>query len=650
MQVMLQSAEISLLPVLKKEQLSSLLDSLPSIIAYIDKDETLCYANKAYLNWLNLSSEKILGKNLMQVIGNEAYQSLKPFIDLALSGKEVRFEKEIPYADGKRYISAIYTPEFDSHKKVTGYSSVINDLTEQKLKEKEFTNNEFKYHQLLQSLSVPVYTTDLEGRITFYNRAATELWGREPVLGRDQWCGSYKIFNSAGEEIPLDECPMAVAVKSGRPVFGEEIIVERPNHERMNVLPHPRPLFDSSGKLVGAINLLLDITELKYVHEALLEGEERFRHMADHAPIIIWMTDDSGNSIYWNAEWSRFTGTSLDNGLSFGWLHYIHPDDKERAFSKWEKAFSNKDVFTDKFRYRNAKNEYRIMNAHCIPRFSEENIFMGYIGILNDITLMETTNSILENLIEERTRDLIKANTELERSNHELEQFAYAASHDLQEPLRKIQTFSERIIESEKDNLSETAKDYFNRMNHAASRMQHLITDLLSFSRIRTSEKKDFEAVNLNLLLDEAKSTLNFAIEQSGATIKSQQLPVVSVIPFQFRQVFQNIISNSIKYRKPDIQPHIDISYHFVEAKKVPELRGKGKYLKLSIKDNGIGFDPQFERKIFEIFQRLHGKSEYSGTGVGLAICKKIVQNHNGHINAIGEPGKGATFNIYIPI
>jgi light-regulated signal transduction histidine kinase (bacteriophytochrome) len=234
--------------------------------------------------------------------------------------------------------------------------------------------------------------------------------------------------------------------------------------------------------------------------------------------------------------------------------------------------------------------------------------------------------------------------------NKELQSFAYISSHDLQEPLRKIQTFSSQLLEKEYDHLSDKGKEKFIRMQVAANRMQTLIDDLLAYSRTNTTERV-FEKTDLNKIIEEVKEDLKEDLKQAHALIETSNMCEVKIIPFQFRQLLYNLISNSIKFSKEKDHPHIKIESEIDSGKKfnIDKLSKEVTYCHISISDNGIGFEPQYSEKIFEVFQRLHGKHEYSGTGIGLAIVKKIVENHNGVVTASGELNKGATFDIYIP-
>jgi two-component system, chemotaxis family, CheB/CheR fusion protein len=253
---------------------------------------------------------------------------------------------------------------------------------------------------------------------------------------------------------------------------------------------------------------------------------------------------------------------------------------------------------------------------------------------------------LLEETVVQRTKALMESNINLEKSNKELEAFNYISSHDLQEPLRKIQTFTLRLLEKEKQNLSDTGKDYFHRLQEAAQRMQTLIQDLLAFSMIDKSEKK-FERTDLRTIINEISSDLKESIAEKNATIKIGALCEVKVISYQFRQLFQNLISNSLKFSKTGTPPQITISCKKLSADSSKISKRKLTY-HIVFTDNGIGFEQHFSEQIFELFQRLHSKDEFPGTGIGLAIVKKIVQNHNGEITATSELGKGVRFDIYI--
>ncbi len=263
----------------------------------------------------------------------------------------------------------------------------------------------------------------------------------------------------------------------------------------------------------------------------------------------------------------------------------------------------------------------------------------------------------LEKAVDERTQELKEANLSLEEKNtallnmnKELEAFTYVSSHDLQEPLRKLQTFAGIVLEKEKHNLSEKGKNYLDLIQEAAERMRQLIQDLLAFSRISADERK-FEDTNINIIIEDVKAEFKEIILQKEAVIDVAAICKVKTIPFQFRQLMQNLIGNAIKFSKPQTPPHIkitgrNITYKRSNAKRLmPHLE----YCHITISDNGIGFEKEFSRKIFEVFQKLHGKDEYAGTGIGLAIVKKIVDNHNGVITAKSVKGKGTTFDIYLP-
>ncbi len=243
-----------------------------------------------------------------------------------------------------------------------------------------------------------------------------------------------------------------------------------------------------------------------------------------------------------------------------------------------------------------------------------------------------------------------KRAAELIIANKELESFNYISSHDLQEPLRKIQTFANRLIAEESQNLSGKGKDYILRMEDAASRMRALITDLLAYSQTTTSERK-FETTNLNIILEAVKNDFKEIIAAEHATIEVGEMCDAHIIRFQFRQLMQNLISNALKFSKPGSPPYIIINSTKIKGSKVKgqKLSSEKEYCHLTITDKGIGFEPQYKERIFEIFQRLHSQEKILGTGIGLTIVKKIVENHNGIITATGELNKGATFDIYIP-
>ncbi|MEP7236788.1 MAG: ATP-binding protein [Ferruginibacter sp.] len=265
---------------------------------------------------------------------------------------------------------------------------------------------------------------------------------------------------------------------------------------------------------------------------------------------------------------------------------------------------------------------------------------------------------------EKRAAELIIANKELAFQNEEKEKraaeliiankellaFTYISSHDLQEPLRKIQTFVTIILENENKNLSEKGKYNFQRMQLAASRMQQLIDDLLAFSRINTTDHK-FEKTDLNLVIEEVKNELRDTMQEKHATIEATEICAVNIIPFQFRQLMYNLISNALKFSDPDKPAHIVIKSNIVKGIESDDqfFSPEKNYCHIRVKDNGIGFEPHFSERIFGVFQKLHSKEVYEGTGIGLAIVKKIVDNHKGLITAKSELNKGATFDIYIP-
>jgi two-component system CheB/CheR fusion protein len=417
----------------------------------------------------------------------------------------------------------------------------------------------------------------------------------------------------------------------------------------------------SSEKLI--LLSIEDITERVLAGKKIEESEKQFRQMAELMPQKVWTADAGGNKNYFNQKWFDYTGLSFEELKDWGWARIIHPDDWEKTKRQWQESIDTGKDYEMENRLLRKDGKYLWHLTRAIALKDDDGKIKIWLGSKTEIQEQREQKQELEKAVQERTSELQKTNEELEEKNNqfekinkELESFSYVASHDLQEPLRKIQTFAHRILEKENQNLSDKGKDYFKRIQSAVARMQQLIEDLLSFSHISMTER-NFEYTELNTIVEEVKTELKEIIEEKHATIEATELCPANIIPFQFRQLMYNLIGNALKFSKTgDILPHIIINSKIEKGSELSnELKilhgfspGKN-YCHITVNDNGIGFDPQYKDQIFEVFQRLHGKDEYSGTGIGLAIVKKIVENHSGIITVTSELDKGATFDIYIP-
>ena len=323
----------------------------------------------------------------------------------------------------------------------------------------------------------------------------------------------------------------------------------------------------------------------------------------------------------------------------------------ELAIANKELAFQNKEKEKRAAELVIANKELAFQNKEKEKRAAELVVANKELAFQNEEKEKRAAELVIAN--EElafQNREKEKRAAELVIANKELESFTFISSHDLQEPLRKIQIFSSRILSNDYQNLSEAGKGYFERVQLSALHMQTLINDLLAYSRISETEKK-LEKKDLNKIVEEIKEELKEELREKQATIEASGSCEVNIIPFQFRQLLQNLIGNSLKFSSPEKPPHIVIRGKYIKSDKLSAeyLSPEKDYSHISISDNGIGFSPEHKDRIFEIFQRLHEKDKYEGTGMGLTIVKKIVENHNGIITATGELHNGAAFDIFIP-
>lgn len=648
------------------------------------------------------------------------------------------------------------------------------DLTVQNVHTETGSDN--WYRQLICSLPLAVYTCNAQGYISFYNKAAVELWGRAPEIGKELWCGSWAIYHTDGSPMSLDECPMAVALKEGRAVVGEEIIVERPDGVRLYVAHAPTPLFDTENNLIGAVNMLTDITArkedekklawmaaiVKYSDDAIIsktlssivtswndaaerifgytagemigesivklmppdrqeeepliierlkngervehfetkrvtkdgklidvsltispvkdsngivvgiskiardvttqkvierqvrESEERMRMAVASTKLGTWDYNPQSGELNWSSECRNIYGVPDDMEIDFRFFSkYIYPEDAINTLSAISNAMDpagdgNYDIKFRVTRYRDG--QLRWIHSQGKVYFNANLLPERFIGTVLDITEEKMAKARLETIVQDRTIELKKANDSLAKSNKELEQFAYIASHDLQEPLRKIQTFADRLKVKAQGTLTGELNDYIHRITNSAEKMSVLISGLLDYARIGRISVA-FTKVDLNDVLSSVIDDLDFVILRKGAEITADTLPVIEAIPLQISQLFYNLLNNSLKFSRPDVKPVITIRHHELDAEDTERLQLPEDvcWHQLDFTDNGIGFNAEYAERIFTIFQRLNNKENYPGTGIGLALCKKVVENHDGLISAESKENNGSTFTIILP-
>lgn len=538
---------------------------------------------------------------------------------------------------------------------------IIQDITENYALEKELSEQNKKlasrsdFVQLLLDSSIDMTAAlDVGLKIIEWNKRCEEKLHlkREDVLGKNIEVVFPMVSNTAfiksvhkalkGKTVRSRYPSGIIGVRRYLEIYYTPIITKNKTVSGVLIIVHDLTEISEKNR---ELNRLLKTLEEKNVH--IRENEDRYhRLIEDIEDYAIFGLNPNGVIVSWNKGAEKIKGYSANEVIGHHFSMFFTESDLKKNMPHRLLQMAKKKGKVSIEGWRVKKNGSMFWGSMTLTALKDaDNNVTGFSKITRDITQRKIANDKLKL----SAKELEEKNVELEKINKELESFSYVASHDLQEPLRKIQAFSNLIVEREKKNFSDTTLSYFNKMNMAAARMQQLINDLLEFSRLSTSV--EFKEVDLNILLAEVISNLKISIDEADAVVKAGKLPKTAVIPFQFKQMLQNLISNSIKYRMEGRRPFIQISHRIVKGESLKEFGviKTIRYLKISIKDNGIGFDQKYASRIFELFQRLHGKDEYKGTGIGLAICKKIVQNHNGFINAFGVLGEGSTFDLYIP-
>jgi PAS domain S-box-containing protein len=627
-------------------------------ILILDQDLSIDGALKA----LEYGAQECLAKEQLNT------EILKHSIEQAVKRKDIYLE------------SQLITEQLVDLKYMDGqYKTFLNnigvDVTDHIKAEEVFKQKHNFLQQLIDIIPYPLFFKDKNYIYRVCNKSFEEFIG----LSRDEIIGK-TVYDIAPKDLADKYHYMDKKLIQEGTLQIYEAPVQYADGSRRTVIFNKSVFNDLDGKLAGLTGVMVDITQRKKAEESLHESEKRLNDILNHLPDATFAINCEGMVIFWNKALEDMLQVKADDMIGKVNYEYSIPFYGDRRPILIDLILKTDDEFLNSQYYNIKRDKHAIMAETTIsnffgnedmilwgkasPLYDEEGKMMGAIESMRDITEMRKAelelqkyHENLEEQVEERTEELEKTNeklksaiakheeaeikmselvVELKRSNKDLEQFAYVASHDLQEPLRMVSSFTQLIERKYRDKLDEDANEYIWYVVDGAKRMQSLINDLLSYSRV-TTKVKDFTKINLNETVDEAIFNLEIAIEENNAIVVVDSLPPIYGDSSQMVQLFQNIIGNAIKYRSEKI-PEIHIS----------ASEGDQEWI-FKIEDNGIGIQPEYNERIFQIFQRLHGSHAYSGTGIGLAICKKIVELHGGSIWVNSKPGEGSIFYFTIP-
>jgi two-component system CheB/CheR fusion protein len=638
----------------------SIVTNIREPLLVLDKYLRVKTANKSFYTTFRVNEQETEGV-LIYDLGNKQWNipELRTLLEKILPEKSIFNDFEVTHSfpvigELIMLLNAREVINKDNSEKLILLS--IEDITQRKKAQRKLQESEDRYHNMIYSSPSMIGIFKGENMIIeIANDAILKSWDKnKDVIGKSVFSVLPEIVGQGFDKILLN------VFKTGTPFHSYETPVTLLRHGKAELIYYSfvyQPQRNVNGEIEGVAVLANEVTPQAILHKKIEESEENFRQLSELMPQKISKADAAGNVFFYNQNWLTYSGLSIESLKDNGWAKIMHPDELEEINKRWQHSIKTGNKFEMEIRLLNKKGDYKWHLSRASAVKDDKGKIIKWLGATTEIQEQVAQREALENAVKERTNELSEANgllldknEELQKMNKELESFAYISSHDLQEPLRKIQIFAGRILEKENEKLSDDGKNYFRIMQDSTKRMQTLIDDLLTFSGLTTAERK-FEIYNLNDIIEKIKIELKETLEEKQATIEATELCPANIIVFQFYQLMQNLISNALKFSKPKHPPHIIIKGSIVEGNKLKyhKLSPEKKYCHITVTDNGIGFENKFSEKIFEVFQRLHGKEEYAGTGIGLAIVRKIVDNHNGMITATSKLNKGTTFDIYIP-
>jgi PAS domain S-box-containing protein len=465
---------------------------------------------------------------------------------------------------------------------------------------------------IVDSSDDAIISKNLSGIVTSWNKGAERLFG-------------YTADEMIGKPITLlipaerqDEEPAILSrLQRGERVDHFETVRRRKDGSLLDISLTISPVKNAQGIIIGASKIARDITERKRAAASLLASERRFRQLADSMPQMVWTAAPNGVLDYYNERWYEFTGYPRGTFGDPGWDRVLHPDDISICREYWHSSVHSGNPFKIEFRFWDRRDHrWRWFMGHALPVRDEDGTVVKWFGSAIDI--------------DEQKR----VEADLRRANEDLEQFAFSASHDLQEPLRGVKVYSELLTKSYGETLDGRALEFLTYLCSSASRMELLVRDLLAYTQV-TRFEKPAAAADAGEALAVALANLAGTVSEAGACVTAGPMPSLRVHSAHLQQLFQNLIGNAIKYRRPDLPPAIHVSAVFENGHWI-----------FAVSDNGIGIEAEYRERVFGLFKRLHSQDEYSGTGIGLAICKRIVDRYDGRIWVESEPGRGSTFRF----
>ncbi|MBE9092952.1 PAS domain S-box protein [Tychonema sp. LEGE 07203] len=619
---------------------NAILDSATYTIISTDTDGTIKTFNRAAQKLLGYSSEEVVGKftpeiihdpleisKRAEVLSQELGVKIEPGFDIFITWprRGIADENEWTYIrkDGSRFpVQLSVTALFDNEGNITGFLGVGQDIsdavaaaTQRKQAEKELRDLTNALQNAVEGISL----LDIEGHYVKINRAYARTCGYEPeeMLGM-----AWQIT------VHPDDVEMLTLAYQEMLISGKVEVEARGVRKNGSFFYKQVTMVaacDEGGIFNGHHCFMKDITDRKLTETALQESEFKYRQIVELAEEGIWVIDSNARTTYVNRAMARMLGYSELEMFGRPLWDFMDEPEKQQALENFERrkqGIAEQHEF--KFKTKDGKDIWTYMSAS--PLLDDRGNMLSCCALIYNITDRK-----------ESERQMLQLTEDLKRSNKELEQFAYVASHDLQEPLRAVTSYAQLLAQRYQGNLDAKADKYINYIVDGSTRMQQLINDLLAYSRLGT-RGKEFEPADSNAAVKQSLCNLQIAIAETKAVITCESMPTVMADEFQLVQLFQNLLANGIKFCREDI-PLIHIAAGRQDSEWV-----------FSVRDNGIGIDPQYADRIFIIFCRLHGRREYSGTGIGLAMCKRIVERHGGRIWVESQEGKGATFYFTIPI